>query len=114
KFESDPPFTLRLPPQAVTAGQAWDRLYEITIDRPPWTGEKYQAKQLFQLVSADNAVAKLTLTTSMVTQPDASADRIPLLEKQRDGEIIFNISAGRLESVHLRTDKSIQGHEGEG
>jgi hypothetical protein len=28
KFESGPPFTLRLPPQAVTVGQAWERVYE--------------------------------------------------------------------------------------
>jgi hypothetical protein len=114
KFESEPPFTLRLPPQAVTAGQAWDRIYDITLDPPLGTGEKYQAKQRFQLVSANNAVAALKLTTTMATQPEAAADRIPLLQKQPEGDIVFNVAAGRLESVNLRTDKSVQNHQGEG
>jgi hypothetical protein len=114
KFESNPPFTLRLPPQAVAAGQAWDRLYDITLDPPHGTGEKYQAKQRFQLMSANNAVAALKLTTTMVTQPDAAADRIPLLRHQPDGDIVFNVAAGRIESVNLRIDKAIQNHQGEG
>ncbi len=114
RYDSEPPFTLRLPEQAVNLGQAWERKYEITLDPPLGTGEKYQASQRYRLTKADNGLAAIQLTTTLKTQPDGPADRIPLLQKQPEGEILFNSAAGRVESVNLRIEKSLEGHQGQG
>jgi hypothetical protein len=54
------------------------------------------------------------LTTNLKTQPEIPADRIPLLQFQPEGDIVFNTTAGRLESANLRIDKAIDGHQGQG
>jgi hypothetical protein len=36
------------------------------------------------------------------------------MQKQPEGEIVFNISAGRVQTVNLHIEKEIQGHQGEG
>jgi len=41
-------------------------------------------------------------------------DRVPLLQLQPQGEIVFDLQAGRLRSATLRVDKELTGHQGEG
>src|SRR5262245_10054618 len=114
KYEAEPPFVLRLPPQAVSPGQAWERLYDITLEPPLGTGEKHPSIQRYQLTRADGALAAITLSTQVKTAPTSPSDAIPLLQKQPEGELTFNIAAGRLESANLRIDKQVQNHQGEG
>jgi len=114
KYESEPPFALRLPGKAVTANQAWERTYEVTLEPPVGTGEKFAANQRYNLTKADDKLATIRLTTQLKNQPENVADRIPLLQNQPQGEIVFNIAAGRLESANLRIDQQLDGHQGEG
>jgi hypothetical protein len=114
KYDAEPPFSLRLPPQAVNVGQAWERVYEITLEPPLGTGDKHQAVQRYTLAKVQGNLATIQLTTQLKTTPENPADRIPLLQKQPEGEIVFNTVAGRVDSIRLRTDKQLQGHQGEG
>lgn len=113
KYDAEPPFVLLLPPQAMSAGQAWQRLYNVTLEPPLGTGEKFSASQRYDLVKAANGVATIRLTTTIKSLPD-NADQIPLLQKLPEGEILFNVAAGRLETVNLRIDKHLDNHQGEG
>jgi hypothetical protein len=114
RFEVEPPFVGLLPPDGLKPGQAWERSYPITLGPPHGTGEKYVAVQRYACKGVTNGLAAIGLTTEMKTQPEAAGDRVPLLEMQPEGEMVFDLQAGRLHSAALRVDKELKGHDGEG
>ena len=46
--------------------------------------------------------------------PDSLLDRVPLLQMQPDGEVVFDTRDGRLRRACLRIEKELKGHQGEG
>ena len=113
-YEAEPPFLAVLPGQALNSAQAWQRNYQIVLDPPVGTGEKYAARQTYKVASFDKGRALLRLTTEMLAQPDSVADRIPLLQKQPQGQIVFDVPSGRLISANLTIDKTLENHQGAG
>jgi hypothetical protein len=112
-YDSEPPFVLHLPLQVPAAGHAWERPYQVALDPPFGTGEKYQGVQKYQVSKLDGGLAHLHLTTTLKL-PEPAADRVPLLQKLPQGEIVFNVSQGRLQSADLHIDQQVQGHLGAG
>ncbi len=113
QYESDPPFVLRLPVEPLALGQAWERSYQITLDPPVGTGEKIPSLQKYQVTDLANGLATIRMSTDL-KMPGAVSERVPLLQKQPAGTIVFNIQAGRIQSVDLHIEKELQGHQGEG
>jgi hypothetical protein len=113
QYESDPPFVLRLPANPLTLGQAWERSYQITLEPPLGTGEKIPSLQKYQVIALANGLATIRLTTDL-KMPGALSEQMPLLQKQPAGQIVFNVQAGRVQSVDLHIEKELQGHQGEG
>lgn len=111
RFESEPPFVVVLPEQP---GQAWERAYHITLEPPQGTGEKYDAGQKYVCSPSSGTRATFTVTTVIPKPPAAAADQIPLLQMQPEGEIVFDLQAGRLESARLHIDKELKDYQGEG
>jgi hypothetical protein len=114
RFESELPFIGVIPPAPLKAGQQWERPFKITLDPPQGTGEKYDAVQRFTCKASDNNAVTISVATDMKTQPEAAADRVPLLQKLLEGEIVFDYQAGRLKSASLKVEKELKGHQGEG
>jgi hypothetical protein len=114
RFETELPFGVVLPAGAPQPGQGWHRDYKITIDPPQGTGEKYDAVQQFTCKQITQEGAAIAVATALKKEPEAAADRIPLLQNQPEGSIVFDILNGRLRSVQFRIDKTLTGHQGEG
>ncbi len=114
RYESEPPFYVVLPEAAPRQGIAWLRHYKITLEPPQGTGDKYDAAQKYVCKSLTPEAAVLTLTTELKTQPEAVSDRMPLLQSQPEGEIVFDLQNGRLHGVSMKIDKELTGHQGEG
>ncbi|HTU88650.1 MAG TPA: hypothetical protein VMF69_01000 [Gemmataceae bacterium] len=106
KFESEPPFKLLLPAAALRADLAWQRDYQITLEPPQGTGEKYDAVQRYQCKSLVDNVATVALTTEVKNVPTATEDQIPVWQMQPEGEIVFDARNGRLLKATLRIDKN--------
>jgi hypothetical protein len=113
RFESDLPFVFTLPDAALAQGQRWERAYQITLDPPHGTGEKYAAVQQYACKGVAGLLATVVLTTAMKTMPESVADRVPLLQMQPEGEVVFDVQAGILRSAKLRIDKELTGYEGD-
>src|SRR5262249_38937390 len=94
--------------------QAWQRAYTVVIDPPAGTGEKYAAEQKYHCKKAEAGMAVIGVTTAFRSLPQAAADQLPLLEKQPEGEIVFDTAAGCLRSARLTIDKELKNHQGEG
>jgi hypothetical protein len=112
RYESDPPFVLTLPEGGFR--ESWLRSYKITLEPPNGTGEKYDASQKYTAQAGNNGTITVNLTTVLQSQPEAVADRIPLLQCVPEGQAVFNMQTGMLESARLTIDKELKGHQGEG
>jgi hypothetical protein len=115
KFESDPPFKILLPAEGMKTGQGWERGYQITLEPPQGTGEKYPAVQRYVCKGVADNVATVAMTTEVKATPSAQEeDQVPLWQMQPEGEIVFDVQAGRLQKVKLHIDKEAKGTQGEG
>jgi hypothetical protein len=107
KYESDPAFKLILPTEPLKAGLNWERAYQIVLGPPFGTSdEKYAAVQRYVCKDVAGNLATLSLTTEMKSAPAAQEDQVPLWQMQPEGEIVFDVEAGRLQKATLRIDKS--------
>ena len=61
-----------------------------------------------------NNTATIGVVTTLKTQPAAVADQAPLLQKQTEGEINFDVATGRVRSIVLNIDRTLPNHQGEG
>jgi hypothetical protein len=114
RYVNELPFALVLPDKGAAPGQAWERPYQIVLDPPHGTGEKYDAVQKYSCTKQAGSLATITVTTALKKKPDSAADEMPLLQFQPQGEIVFDTQAGLLRSARLSIDKEVTGHQGEG
>lgn len=112
-YEHELPFLAMLPGAMPKAGQAWDRVYKITLAPPLGTGEKYDAVQKYTCKEAKDDLLTLTLKTELKTPPTATADGVPLWQMLPEGEIVVDLKNGRLKSAALGVDREMkQGDKG--
>ena len=114
RYEAELPFLVTLPEKDARPGQSWQRPYTITLEPPQGTGEKYNAVQTYTCKRVEGVGAVLGVQTEMKTQPEALADRTPLLRLQPEGEVVFDLHAGRIHSAVLRVRKELKEHQGAG
>jgi hypothetical protein len=114
RFESELPFAVIVPRVVPQPGQAWERQYKVVLDPPHGTGEKFDATQRFVCKKTGDGVAVIAITTQFKNQPDSQLERVPLLQKQPEGEVTFDLQAGRMFRASLRIDKSLEDHQGKG
>jgi hypothetical protein len=114
KYENELPFIVWLPETMPRADQPWERQYRITLAPPQGTGEQFAALQRYRITNATPGTITIQLMTELKTQPAAQADRVPLLQLMPEGEIVFDIKAGRMRSASLQIDKKLENHRGQG
>jgi hypothetical protein len=114
KFEAELPFRIALPDAVPQPGQAWERAYKVTLDPPQGTGEQYDAVQRCVCKAVNGTTATIGVSAAVKTLPAAAADQAPLLSSQPEGEAVFDLQNGRLQSVSLHVDKELTGHLGKG
>jgi hypothetical protein len=114
RFEADLPFQLVLPDGEVRAGQTWERSFKVTLEPPQGTGEKYDAVQRYSCKELAGGAAKIALTTTLKTMPESPLDRVPLLQAQPEGEVVFDAQYGLMRSAKLLIDKELKNHQGDG
>lgn len=105
KYESDPPFKLLLPTESLKADLSWEHAYQITLEPPLGTGEKYPAVQRYACKGIAGNLATVSLTTEVKGTASAQEDQVPLWQMQPEGELVFDVQAGRLQKATLRIDK---------
>jgi hypothetical protein len=112
-FETDPPFVGVLSAEGLAAGSSWERAYQIVLEPPQGAGEKYAAVQKFVCKEVVDGKAQVTISTTIKDLPEAAGDKAPLLQMMPEGEMVFDLKAGRLQSAILKIDQELKGHQGE-
>ncbi|MBI3823210.1 MAG: hypothetical protein HY289_11105 [Planctomycetes bacterium] len=113
-YETEPPFLVVFPDAKAAVGQAWRRPFNLVLDPPFGAGEKYEAHQRYECKKLEAGKATLSVATKFATAPDNMRDRIPLMQKEVQGELIFDVDGGRLISAQMSIDKTVEDHQGKG
>ena len=114
RYESEVPFVITLPGGTAQVGQAWERSYQVTLEPPQGTGNKFQAAQKYICQQLDARSATISLVTTFKNLPESQLDQVPLFQMQPEGQIIFDVQAGRLHSASLKVNKELKDQQGEG
>jgi len=114
RFDSMPPFLIVLPGTTLAQGQTWARDYNITLDPPAGTGEKFAATQNYKCRVVQGVQTIVDFGTVLKNAPASVADQVPLLEKQTVGAVLFNNQLGCVQQAKIAVDKELKGHRGEG
>src|ERR1043166_7945033 len=115
RYGDEPPFTVVLPNQKLLRLQHWLRSYEVVLNPPLGTGEKFKASQEYTLIQITDGKAKIALATPPIGGATAEAhEKIRLIPKEAKGHVIFDETAGRVVEVHLSVDRTVEKHQGPG
>jgi hypothetical protein len=114
RLAADLPFKIALPAIPLVVEGAWDRQYQIKLEAAMGAGETFAATQMLACKSINGSQATIGVTTSIAGLPDAPADQIQLCPLQPCGEVVFDMTAGRLKTVRYKWSKELAGHQGEG
>lgn len=114
RYEAEPPFVLVFPASAPQEGQSWVRPYQLTLDPPLGTGEKFKAGQKIRCAKLEGGRAIFEVANEIEGLPAAASEQVPLLQKMAQGQAIFDVAAGRLVSARLTIDRTLKDHQGQG
>jgi hypothetical protein len=114
RYGAEPLFTLVLPKMPIEAGKDWIRPFDLTLDPPLGTGEKFRAEQKCRCTKLDGGKATIALATSFKALPESVQERMPLVQKETQGTVLFDIAAGRVVEVRLAIDRTLENHQGPG
>jgi hypothetical protein len=114
RYESELPFAVTVPGKPLEVGQRWNRDYQVALEPPLGTGEKFPAQQSYEVKSLAKGQATITFSTTLKEPPANASDRIPLLQFQPRGEVVFWSAAGLLWKAQLISSGVLEGHAGPG
>ncbi len=114
RYDVELPFAAVLPAEDLAAGAAWERAYNIVLEPPQGTGEKFAAVQRYTCKNLTGNAATVAFTTDLKAPPEVPADRVPLLDKLIEGEVVFDLATGRMHRAVLRVDREVKDYMGEG
>jgi hypothetical protein len=113
RLEAEPPFRLVLPEQKRAPGESWARTTAVRVDPPLGVGDSYQLEQKYTLLRQEGSRWTVGLTTRWRGDPP-STEQLALLTYLWQGELYFDIQAGRYLGARLQIKQQIRDHAGPG
>jgi hypothetical protein len=102
--------TMPLPAEPVAVGHVWTFPYEIDVPLRSGRTKKIKMRQRFELLDVEDNLATINVATqvlSPVSEPEIQAQ---LVQRQSEGEIRFNIMAGRVVGQQIDLDRRVTGY----
>jgi hypothetical protein len=109
--EEDAPVVLRLPAGPVTIGETWDESFEVKVALESGGTKSIQTRRRHKLTGVANGIATIEVTYQVLSPIDATAE-CQLVQRLMDGEVKFDIEAGRVVSQQMEIDKRVLGFAG--
>jgi hypothetical protein len=109
--EEDAPVVLRLPNKPVTIGETWDEPFEVKVAMESGGTKSVQTRRRHKLTGVANGIATIQVTYQVLSPIDATAE-CQLVQRLMEGDVKFDIDAGRVVSQQMDIDKRILGFAG--
>jgi hypothetical protein len=109
--EQDAPAVVRLPNKPVTIGETWDEPFDVTVTLENGAAKLVQTRRRHKIADVSNGIATIQVTYQVLSPIDATAE-CQLVQRLMEGEVKFDIAAGRVVSQQMDIDKRILGYAG--
>ena len=109
--EEDAPIVVRLPDKPVTVGETWDEPFDVKVTLENGDSKTVQSRRRHKLTAVATGIAKIEVTYQVLTPIDPYVES-QLVQRLMDGEVKFDIKAGRVVSQQMDIDKRILGFAG--
>jgi len=101
-----------LPEEPVAAGAEWSIPQEVVVEVPNGPRKAVRTRLRYRLESVADGRATIRVDTTVLTPVDDPRLEARLLERIWDGEIVFDIEAGRVVSRRTAIDRRVVGFGG--
>lgn len=104
--------TTPLPKGKVKIGAQWDFPTEISVQMPDGKIKRIKTRQLYTLTAVKTGVATIAVKTQVLTPVNDPKIESQLVQQLTNGEIRFDIDAGRVLSKQMDWDETVIGFSG--
>jgi hypothetical protein len=101
-----------LPFEPVKIGQHWQTSSEIPVRRQDGTKKRIKTRIVYSLKSVKTGIATIEVKTEVVTPVNDPQIQAQLVQQITDGEIRFDVDAGRILSREIGWDETVVGFKG--
>jgi hypothetical protein len=101
-----------LPTEPVSSGAEWTVPQEVVVEVPGGPRKAVRTRLRYRLVDVADGRATIRVDTTVLTPIDDPRLEARLLERIWDGEIRFDVEAGRVESRRTGIDRRVVGFGG--
>ncbi|MEX2317013.1 MAG: hypothetical protein WD669_07670 [Pirellulales bacterium] len=109
--EDDGPLVVLLPEQPVAIGDSWDEPFDLTVQLKTGGTKAIQSRRHYKLAKVENGIATISVDYQVLTPIDAHIES-QIVQRLMDGEVRFDIEAGRVVGQKMEIDKRILGFAG--
>jgi hypothetical protein len=109
--EEDVPVALRLPENPVAIGETWDEPFDVVATLEGGGTKSIQTRRHHELLNVENGIATVKVTYQVLTPIDPPIE-CQLVQRLMEGEVQFDIAAGRVVGQKMDIDKRILGFAG--
>ncbi len=110
-FDEDAPVALRLPEKPVAIGETWDEPFDVQVTLENGGTKSIQTRRRHKLGGVAGGVATIEVTYQVLSPIDAHIE-CQLVQRLMEGEVRFDIEAGRIIGQQMDIDKRILGFAG--
>jgi hypothetical protein len=103
---------MRLPEQPIAVGSTWFESSEIRVRLPDKRVKRIKTRKLYTLDKVQTGVATISVKTEVLTPVHEAQVKAGLIQQLTEGEIKFDIDAGRVLSKQLDWDETVVGFNG--
>jgi hypothetical protein len=109
--DEDGPVTVLLPESPVAIGDTWDEPFDLTVQLKTGGTKVVHTRRHFKLVKVEAGIATISVDFQVLSPIDAHIET-QIVQRLLDGEVRFDIEAGRVVSQKMAFDKRIVGFAG--
>ena len=110
--DTESQITIPLPKEAIPVGHTWRMPHDVFVPLEGGRTKKVLVHQTFTLNSVKNGIATIKVATQILTPIRDPAIQAKLIDRYRQGNVRFDIAAGRIVSQQMDLDKQVIGFRG--
>lgn len=103
---------LSLPEEALAIGESWSVPRDTRVKMPDGTHKTIKIRETYQLKKVQSGVATISIRSQPITPLDGPEVESQVMQQLSNGELKFDIDAGKLISKELNWDDSVVGFSG--
>ena len=110
-LDEDAPVAVRLPEEPVAIADTWDDTFDVKVARENGETKTIQTRRHHKLTVVANGIATIEVTYQVLSPIDAHIE-CQLVQRLMEGDVQFDIGAGRVIGQQMDIDKRILGFAG--